>query len=869
MRPRSSHRRGRTPQILAAGVILALFGSLGLWAWRQSAPRRPPANSGATPGPESRPRSKSGSRRRETVTNDETTPPVARPTPHPQERQRSSPPPSDSPNPKSQTPFLVAVETTEPGFLVEVDGILARNEDGDVLLTPCEIPLEPGPRLFRLARRGYRDITRQVVIIERETVSFESTYDPFGEPTGYFASPFHPAPVGEEVDLSPLLPDGKPQTPWLSQDGLDLYFCGESAAGRGVFHAHRRHSDLLFEPALLVQRTSELAASPSASSDGLQVAYVIPSQRQVRSLIRSETSDSFRSGPPLLFQEESLARWSRAYLTPEGRALLVFTTDSPPHQLKVARRRGDSAEFAFTGSSRQAPANVPSLSADGSMWYWLDANRLMKSRRNEAVNPFENGTPLCTLPENAAADSARWQGFSLSHDEQWLWFARAVEGKPYLAAMRIQAVPTHGPQLIGRPRDSLSSVEEPRPETSQADTPMSPRMADTPPQEIPSYPAFRRRLVDELLTGNVAAAHQLWTEIRPHLTDPATAAILAGDAVELELARGFWQRLQQSVMALRPGDKLRMGGGNRTVAQTDPGSWSVVTRTNSGQERTWALKDLPVEELVLLADRAEGAASPQACLESAQMLLLGDETETADFRNRLQRSGGEQDAFRARWNARELLELRSEAAAGNLTRTRRLIDQLVRRAPQSPEAAAAQEELAAFPSRLQWTPQGGQQWQQTSPHVWEPQQARVAGGHLASGRTYRNFRLMLDWRTTEATAQGGVFFRYSGSGPLRKNAWKLQLSNDAGLASPDRFSTGALFGIKPPTAHPIRPGGEWNSLELEVKGDRATARINGESVLDAILSDPNIPPAGTICLDGEFRGISYRQVIIEPLPESE
>jgi hypothetical protein len=128
---------------------------------------------------------------------------------------------------------------------------------------------------------------------------------------------------------------------------------------------------------------------------------------------------------------------------------------------------------------------------------------------------------------------------------------------------------------------------------------------------------------------------------------------------------------------------------------------------------------------------------------------------------------------------------------------------------------------------------------------------------------------MLDWRTTEATAQGGVFFRYSGSGPLRKNAWKIQLSNDAGLASPDRFSTGALFGIKPPTAHPIRPGGEWNSLELEVKGDRATARINGESVLDAILSDPNIPPAGTICLDGEFRGISYRQVIIEPLPESE
>ena len=210
---------------------------------------------------------------------------------------------------------------------------------------------------------------------------------------------------------------------------------------------------------------------------------------------------------------------------------------------------------------------------------------------------------------------------------------------------------------------------------------------------------------------------------------------------------------------------------------------------------------------------------------------------------------------------------RSEA--GNLTRARRLIDQLVRRAPQSPEAVAAHEELAAFPSRLQWIPRGGQQWQQPAPHVWEPQQARAAGGHLASGQTYRNFRLLLEWCTTESTAQGGVFFRYSGSGPLRKNSWKLQLSNDAGLASPDRFSTGALFGIKPPTGHPIRPAGEWNSLELEVRGDRATARINDEPVLDAILSDPNIPPSGTVCLDGEFRGISYRDVIIEPLPDTE
>lgn len=877
MRPRSSPRRGITPTIIATVVILALFGSLGLWAWRQSPARptrRPQANAGTQTGPESRPKSKSPSRRSDFATDGQRALGAdgqpSRPSP-PEGSPAANGPSSGG---RSQEPFLVTVETSEPGFFVEVDGILARDEQGDILRTPCEIPLEPGPRSFRLARRGYRDISRQVVIIEPETVSFESTYDPFGEPTGYFASPFQPSPLGQVVDLAPVLPDGKPQTPWLSQEGLDLYFCAASPAGRGVFHAHRSHPDLMFDPAVLVQRTSELVASPSASQDGLQVAYVLPSQRQVRSLIRAETSEVFRSGPPLLFQEESTARWTRAFLTPDARQLLVFTSESDLHQLRTARRRGDSSEFAFTGPARQAPEHAPSLSADGSIWYWLAGTMVMKAPRNETQNPFENGTPLCPLPDAAVVDSAQWQGFCLSHDEQWLWFAQDSKGQPHLAALRIQAVPTHGPRLVGRPRVATPSVADTRPEpppteSPRPETPTSPNTADTEPKEVDNYPAFRRRLVDELLTGNVDAALQLLTETSQQLTDPATAAILRGDAVEVELARNFWQRLQRALSTLRPGDKVRLGGGNRTVAQVDPAGWSVVTKTNSGQERRWNVKDLPVNELVLLADRDDGAASPQASLESAQMLLWGDETETVEFRKHIQRAEGAQDAFRARWNARELLELRVEAEAGNLSQARRLIDQLVRRAPQSPEAAAAQEELAAFPSRLQWIPRGGQQWQQSAPHVWEPQQARAAGGHLASGRTYRNFRLGLEWKTTEATAQGGVFFRYSGSGPLRRNAWKLQLSNDAGLATPDRFSTGALFGIKPPTAHPIRPAGEWNSLELEVKGDRATAQINGAPVLDAILSDPNIPPSGTVCLDGEFRGISYRQVIIEPLPETE
>ncbi|MFN8855350.1 MAG: PEGA domain-containing protein, partial [Planctomycetaceae bacterium] len=157
-----------------------------------------------------------------------------------QENRRPRVAATDQPTAES---FLVVVETTEPGFRVEVDGILARDNTGEPLVTPCEIALAPGPRSFRLARRSYRDITREVVVIENETISLEAVYDPFGEPTGYFASPFHEVAVGQSVVLPHLLAGGLPQSPWLSQDGLDLWFAGEGSPGRGVFHARRNHTD--------------------------------------------------------------------------------------------------------------------------------------------------------------------------------------------------------------------------------------------------------------------------------------------------------------------------------------------------------------------------------------------------------------------------------------------------------------------------------------------------------------------------------------------------------------------------------------------------------------------------------------------------
>jgi hypothetical protein len=198
-----------------------------------------------------------------------------------------------------------------------------------------------------------------------------------------------------------------------------------------------------------------------------------------------------------------------------------------------------------------------------------------------------------------------------------------------------------------------------------------------------------------------------------------------------------------------------------------------------------------------------------------------------------------------------------------------LVEQLQQAAPKSDQARLALVERDLFPGKLAWKPQGGQQWTQPTPDSHQTTTARAPGAILALAGPLGNFRLTLEWKTEGATAQGGVWFRYAGQGDLRKNAWKIVLANDAATGASDRFATGALFGMKPPTANRAKPEGEWNTLDLTVRGEELKLLLNGELTTEAILNDPNIPAAGILALDGEFGGITYRKILAYELPETE
>ena len=144
---------------------------------------------------------------------------------------------------------------------------------------------------------------------------------------------------------------------------------------------------------------------------------------------------------------------------------------------------------------------------------------------------------------------------------------------------------------------------------------------------------------------------------------------------------------------------------------------------------------------------------------------------------------------------------------------------------------------------------------------------RAENALLISKQEFERFELSMEYRTNARDGQGGVFFRYAGTGRLYGRCFKIQLTNDRGLAA-DEYCTGSLFGIEAPRVNAAGAMGEWNTFRMRVVGEDFTVWINEQVVIDTDAVDDQIPESGYVALDGIPGGISYRKVLLtELLPE--
>ena len=142
----------------------------------------------------------------------------------------------------------------------------------------------------------------------------------------------------------------------------------------------------------------------------------------------------------------------------------------------------------------------------------------------------------------------------------------------------------------------------------------------------------------------------------------------------------------------------------------------------------------------------------------------------------------------------------------------------------------------------------------------------AAYGYLGTEKSYKNFILELEFKQ-EADGNSGVFFRSSIEG-TKITGWQVEVAppdHDTGGIY-ESYGRGWLEQI-PEEKENILKMGEWNSMRIEVNGDRVQTFLNDEPMVD--LTDEKIGAAdGSIALqihDGGGIKVMWRDIKVKIL----
>ena len=109
---------------------------------------------------------------------------------------------------------------------------------------------------------------------------------------------------------------------------------------------------------------------------------------------------------------------------------------------------------------------------------------------------------------------------------------------------------------------------------------------------------------------------------------------------------------------------------------------------------------------------------------------------------------------------------------------------------------------------------------------------------IYSNKDFGDFVLKFDWRISKG-ANGGLGLRFPPEGDPAYRGLEIQMVDGETYyrneGRPEQL-TGAIYDAVAPKDPRINPVGEWNTYEVTCRGDRVTIVLNGETVVDAKLS---------------------------------
>ncbi len=145
-------------------------------------------------------------------------------------------------------------------------------------------------------------------------------------------------------------------------------------------------------------------------------------------------------------------------------------------------------------------------------------------------------------------------------------------------------------------------------------------------------------------------------------------------------------------------------------------------------------------------------------------------------------------------------------------------------------------------------------------------------GYLMTQQSYRDYKLRVEYRWTAKSEQqnSGIFVHKTGPDDFfLPKSIETQLK-DGNAGDFVLLSTATVNGIENKKNKRIerigkpseKPFGEWNSVEIEVKGDSIRSYVNG--VLQNIGKNA-YTDSGNICLQSEGGPIEFRNITVEPV----
>jgi hypothetical protein len=104
-----------------------------------------------------------------------------------------------------------------------------------------------------------------------------------------------------------------------------------------------------------------------------------------------------------------------------------------------------------------------------------------------------------------------------------------------------------------------------------------------------------------------------------------------------------------------------------------------------------------------------------------------------------------------------------------------------------------------------------------------------------------NATLRIVYKVSAANANSGVFIRIPEKPKSEDDAINKGIEVQIDEASDDFHCTGVLYSWTQAKARPYKPVGEWNTLEITMKGPRTIVKLNGVLVTDYDGVSP-VPP---------------------------